>query len=64
MCMLGQEMEGGGPTPSEAQPRDASEEPYGSRHPLPPSAVWPQAPGSKWADGLQIRLASALLTPS
>lgn len=37
--------------------------PYGGFHPLPPSAVWPRAPGSKWADGLRIRLASALLTP-
>lgn len=42
--------DGWGTTPSEAQPWEASEEPLWR---LPPSAVWPRAPGSEWADGAQ-----------
>lgn len=58
------EQEDGRLTPSERlSPGKPRRSPHGGFHPLPPSAVWPQAPGSKWADGLRIRLALALLTP-
>lgn len=45
-------MGGGGRDPIQGSATGGlSRAPCGGSHPLPPSAVWPRAPGSKWADG-------------